>query len=165
MSADPAVWQPLGEALGLILLGAVLLAVEFLIFSWGFLSVLAGICAVIAVLIAWSISIGTGLVFIVLCLVVGIIVARIASRLFRRTALVSHKEIGGDVGYRHLAEKLGVLIGSAGELVTDALPTGRARFGQNEVDVRVEGQPLARGAKVVVLRIEGPNVFVSAAVP
>jgi len=165
MSMQPPLWQPLGEALGMMLLGTVLLAVEFLVFSWGFLSVLAGICALVAVLIAWSISVATGVVFIVLCLVVGIITARIAGTLLRRTALVSHKDIGGDAGYRHLAEKLGVAVASQGELVTDALPTGRARFGQGEVDVRVEGPPLARGTKVVVLRIEGPNVFVSAAVP
>ena len=81
MSTAATLWQPLGEALGMMLLGTVLLAVEFLVFSWGFLSVLAGVCALVAVFIAWSISVATGVAFIVACLVVGLITARIAGRL------------------------------------------------------------------------------------
>jgi membrane-bound ClpP family serine protease len=46
-------------------------------------------------------------------------------------------------------------------MVTRARPSGRARFDGGECDVQAQSGVLARGAKVTVLRIDGPIVFVA----
>jgi hypothetical protein len=45
------------------------------------------------------------------------------------------------------------------------MPTGRARFAAGEVDVLVHGPVLEKGATVVVLAIDGPNVTVASQRP
>ncbi len=66
-----------------------------------------------------------------------------------------------DAGYHHRATEAGIAAGARGELVTDAMPTGRARFSGGEADVQVLGAALPRGAAIMVLRIEGPVVIVA----
>ena len=53
--------------------------------------------------------------------------------------------------------------GASGVMVTPARPSGRARFAGGECDVQAQSGVLARGAKVTVLRIDGPIVFVAPA--
>jgi len=55
---------------------------------------------------------------------------------------------------------MGIRIGARGTLVTDAMPTGRARFPGGDIDVQVEGAAANKGSVITVRRIEGPIVFV-----
>jgi membrane-bound ClpP family serine protease len=163
MSGSLVTVQPLVEAALLMALAVALLAFEFVVFSWGLLTVAATAVAVWACIIAWSVAPAVGAIFILACVVVAVSAARWARHLARMTPLVNQADLHGDAGYHHLAETLGITVGSLGVLVTDALPTGRARFSQGEIDVRLEGAPLARGTQVVVLRIEGPSITVASA--
>jgi membrane-bound ClpP family serine protease len=161
MSLSMVAVLPLAEASALMALAVALLIFEFVIFSWGLLTVAATAMAVWACVIAWAVAPAVGGIFILACLAVGVSAARWARRLARMTPLVNQADLAGDAGYHHLAETLGITVGSMGVLVTDALPTGRARFGQHEIDVRLDGAPLAHGTKVVVLRIEGASITVA----
>ena len=85
------------------------------------------------------------------------------ARIRRSRALVPKSEITAEAGYHHHAETVGVHPGATGVMVTPARPSGRARFDGGECDVQVQSGSLGRGAKVVVLRIDGPIVFVAPA--
>jgi membrane-bound ClpP family serine protease len=113
------------------------------------------------------VSPGTGMLTMVLIPVVGALVVRWGLARLARSSAVPHTEIREDAGYHHLATELGVAIGAIGELVTDAMPSGRARFttrlGTHEIDVRVVGPVLSRGQRVVVIDLHGASVTVNAA--
>jgi membrane-bound ClpP family serine protease len=85
------------------------------------------------------------------------------ARIRKSRRLVTQSEITAEAGYHHHAEKVGVHPGAAGVMVTPARPSGRARFDGGECDVQVQSGSLGRGAKVVVLHIDGPIVFVAPA--
>ena len=55
----------------------------------------------------------------------------------------------------------GATVGAVGTLVTDAFPTGRARFGDHEVDVQVRGAALRKGSALRVAAIDGPVILVT----
>ena len=77
-----------------------------------------------------------------------------------RSDLVPKQAITDDAGIRHASAGLGIDTGARGVLVTDAMPTGRARFAGGDIDVLVEGPAANKGAQVTVRRIEGPTVIV-----
>ncbi|MBN2448661.1 MAG: hypothetical protein JXO22_18185 [Phycisphaerae bacterium] len=52
------------------------------------------------------------------------------------------------------------LVGDIGVVVGDLKPAGRARFGNEVVDVVTQGQYVDAGVKVQVIRREGMNIFV-----
>ncbi len=156
-------WAQLLIALGLLLLAASLLLVEFFVVSWGLLSVAAGGAAYAACALAFAVSPLYGWVFVAACPLAAAIIVPWGLRRLQASRAVPKVEITEDAGYRHHTDALGVVPGSLGELVTDALPTGRARFPGGEIDIAVEGNGLPRGTRVVVLRIEGPIVTVRTA--
>jgi membrane-bound ClpP family serine protease len=166
MAADPAgavAWGKLALASGLIVISAGLLLLEILVVSWGMLALCAAAAAFAGCALAWQVSPIAGWAFFALCPVVAILVVRSGLRRLAASRLVPKAEITAEAGYHHAAEGAGARPGAEGELVTDALPTGRARFAGGEVDVRIDGAGLPRGSRVVVLRIAGPTVFVAAA--
>jgi membrane-bound ClpP family serine protease len=160
---DP--WAQVLGAIALLAVGAGLLIVEFFVISWGMLSVGAAICGVLACLVAFSASPMVGWIFVCACPVILAFLVPWGFRQMQRSSAVPHVEITEDAGYRHEAERLGIVPGAIGELVTDAIPTGRARFAGGDIDVTVEGGALTVGEPVVVLRIEGPIVAVAKAQP
>ncbi|GDY11879.1 hypothetical protein LBMAG53_07570 [Planctomycetota bacterium] len=161
--SDPAV--VLAWAVGFMLLGAGLLLVEFFVVSAGMLSFAAVGCAGIAITLAFTISPVAGFSFAAATPVLAGIVLYFGFDRLRRSSAVVGTEITADAGGRHLAAKVGSLVGATGTLVTDAFPTGRARFAHGEVDVQVKGSPLTRGAEIRVVGIDGPVVLVVAVPP
>lgn len=148
-------------AVALMLVALVLLLAEFLIVSFGMLAVLSFGCAVTAIAIAFSATPAAGWTLLVLTPPAALLVCWWGSRRLLASRLVPKAEIAGDAGYHHTAELAGAKPGAHGDLVTDAMPTGRARFAKGEADVTVEGPALMRGAQVTVLRIEGPLIIVA----
>jgi membrane-bound serine protease (ClpP class) len=51
-------------------------------------------------------------------------------------------------------------VGEVGEVIADLRPAGRARFGDEMVDVRTRGEYVSAGARVEVLRREGAAIIV-----
>lgn len=149
-------------AVGLMVVALVLLLAEFLIVSFGILAVLSFGCAVTAIAIAFSATPAAGWTLLALTPPAALLVCWWGSRRLLASRMVPKAEIGDVAGYRHAAELAGAKPGVHGELVTDAMPTGRARFAKGEADITVEGPALMRGAQVTVLRIEGPLIIVSA---
>lgn len=159
-------WQvAITWAVVLLILAAGLAIVEFLVVSWGMLLVGASISALAAIALAFHASETAGWVFVAIVPVIFIVVIRAGFGLMRRnSAAVLPTEITADAGIHHAAAAAGVAVGTIGELMTNAFPTGRARFagprGPVELDVQVQGAVLAKGARVTVLAIDGPTIFV-----
>jgi membrane-bound ClpP family serine protease len=158
----------LGLAVLLLMIGLGLLLTEFFVISFGALALAAAGCMIGSVLVAFQISTGAGLLFILPTIVSGWLLAGWGLARMKRSAAVVNDAITGDAGAHHLAGSLGIAAGATGVLVTDARPTGRARFAlagfpPGEVDVQVRGGLLKRGAAIVVLSTDGPVVLATPA--
>jgi len=163
-----SVQAALAWAVVLLILAAGLAIVEFLVVSWGMLLVGATISAIAAIVLAFHASPTAGWIFVVITPALFIVIIRMGFGLMRRNpAAVLPTEITADAGIRGLAAQAGVAVGTLGELVTNAYPTGRARFGGTqrpvELDVQVQGAVLAKGERVVVLAIDGSVIAVGPA--
>ncbi|MBA2480760.1 MAG: NfeD family protein [Planctomycetes bacterium] len=158
VALDP--WAQVAAALGLLAIAAGLLVVEFFVISWGMLTFAAAACAFGACALAFAASPAIGWLFVAVCPLLLLAIVPWGFRRMAESRAVPKTEITADAGYRHEAERLGIVVGAMGELVTDALPTGRAHFAGGDIDVTAIGGPLTRGARVVVLRIEGAIVAV-----
>jgi len=156
---DPQ-WMPLLYAVVLLLIGVALLILEIFIVSFGLLGAGALASTIAAVYFAFQLGPALGYGFIALAALLATVTVRWGIRRIRASSLVPKAEITGDAGYRHVAERLGVDVGSVGVLVTPARPSGRARFAGGECDVQVRGRALEPATEVVVERIDGPIIFV-----
>ena len=156
-------WASLLYALLLLLVGIALLILDFFIVSFGLLSVAALASVVFAINFAFQIDPLLGYGLIVFATLITVITVRWGFARLRSSNAIPKAEINGDAGYHHLAERLGVEVGSQGVMVTPALPSGRARFKGGECDVQVRSGSLDINSKVVVERIDGPIIFVNAA--
>lgn len=147
-------------AIGLLALAAVLLLLEFLVVSYGLLAIAALGCSITGIVLGFSSSPAVGWSLLGATPILAAVVVAWGLRRLMRSDLVPKQEITEDAGYRHATESLGVVIGTRGTLVTDAMPTGRARFPGGDLDVQVEGAAAMKGTVVTVRRIEGPSVIV-----
>lgn len=161
-AADPT--RALLIACALLALGVALFAIEFVVVSGGILGIGALAAAIASVTYAFTSSQLAGWVFILLVPVLAAVITSAGLRWMARSRLVVHSEITEDAGYHHVLTRSGIGPGSAGTLVTDAYPSGRARFngtaGAHEVDIQLRGGASAEaGAAVVIKHIEGAVVF------
>ena len=151
-------------ALGLLVLAVALLVLELFVVSFGLLLVGSIASAAGAIHYAFVASDATGWAMAVAVPVLAVVLGRWGlARIRRSRTLVPKGEITSEAGYHHHAERVGVHPGAEGVMMTPARPSGRARFAGGECDVQVQSGSLAHGAKVVVLRIDGPIVFVAQA--
>lgn len=155
--------QQLGAALGMMLVAMALMVIEILVVSFGIFGILAAAAAIYGIVLAFAVGPVAGWTFFVLSPVVAVIIFRWGLRRLGSSSAVPQSEITASSGVRHVTDRIGVDIGSTGELVTHARPGGRATFPGGVCDVQVVGGALDRGATVVVKRIDGPMVFVIAA--
>ena len=158
-------WQLVAYALALLALAVVLLVLEFFVVSFGLLLVSSIVAAACAIYLAFLVSDAFGWVLTLSAPVIAALVVRWGLERIQTSPLVPQREITSEAGYHHVADRLGVSVGSVGTMVTMARPTGRARFPGGECDVQVRGPALERDAPVVVQSIDGPIIFVSPADP
>ncbi len=152
----------LGIAAGLLAIALVLLVLEFFVVSGGLIAVMAVAAGIAAIFYAFTVGAAAGWGFMIATPILGVLVLNWGLRRLQRSKLVVQAAVTADAGYHHRAHELGVALGARGTLVTDAYPTGRARFAGGEIDVAVRGATASKGAEVEVVAIEGPTVFVSA---
>jgi membrane-bound ClpP family serine protease len=159
---------PLGDlalALFLVALSLGLAVAEIFLASMGLFALGALGSAVAAIVLAFGISDATGWTFLVLVPLAGLITVAWGLRRLQDSRLVPKTAITADAGYHLAVERLGIAVGAEGVLVTDAVPSGRARFtgsaGSDECDVTVSGPAGRKGDRVRLLRIEGPQVTVA----
>ena len=157
-------WPVLGLSLGLLVLAVVLLILEIFVVSFGILLVASIASAVAAIHYAFTASDVAGWAMTGAVPVLAVVLGRWGlARIRTSRRLVPKSEITAEAGYHHHAEEVGVYPGAEGVMVTRARPSGRARFAGGECDVQVHSGSLGRGESVVVLRIDGPIVFVAPA--
>jgi membrane-bound ClpP family serine protease len=150
-------------AIGLLILSLGLIAVEFAVVSGGALGLAAVGCGLAAVWFAFAAGSLAGWVFTLLVPICCLLVINAGLRWMRTSSLVVQSVVTEHAGYAHAAANQGVAVGSTGALVTDAFPTGRARFGTAELDVLVRGAVLGKGTAIIVRSIEGPTIVVGPA--
>lgn len=148
-------------AIALLLLAGGLLLLEFLVVSYGLLAIAALGCAIAGIVLGFGSSPVVGWTLLGATPILAALVTAWGLRRLMRSDLVPKEEITGNAGYHHAAERMGIRMGARGTLVTDAIPTGRARFPGGDLDVQVEGAAASKGTVITVLRIEGPIVFVT----
>jgi membrane-bound ClpP family serine protease len=148
-------------AIALLVIAAVLLLLEFLVVSYGLLAIAALGCAIAGIVLGFGSSPAIGWALLAATPIIAAFVTAWGLRRLMRSDLVPKQEITEDAGYRHATESRGITVGAQGTLVTDAMPTGRARFPGGDIDVTIEGPAAIKGARVTVRRIEGPTVFVA----
>ena len=157
-------WQSLWLAIGLLVLAVALLVLELFVVSFGVLLVASIASAAGAIHYAFAASDAAGWAMAAAVPILAVVLGRWGlARIRRSRTLVPKGEISAEAGYHHHAETVGVRPGASGVMVTPARPSGRARFAGGECDVQAQSGVLARGAKVTVLRIDGPIVFVAPA--
>jgi membrane-bound ClpP family serine protease len=151
-------------AVSLLALALTLIAIEFVVVSGGLLGIAAVASAITAVVYAFSAGPLAGWVFVIFTPVLCGLVIKAGLGWMARSRMVVHAEIAADAGYHHVLSGTGIGPGSQGVLVTDADPSGRARFtaptGPHELDVQLRGGASAKaGTTVTVKAIDGPVVF------
>lgn len=149
-------------AVVLLAVAAVLLLLEFIFVSYGLLAIAAFGCAVAGIVIGFGSSPVVGWALVVATPILAALVVTWGLRRLMRSDLVPKSAITEDAGYRHASADMGITNGSRGIMITDAMPTGRARFSGGEIDVMVEGPVASKGTPIIVRRIEGPTVLVIA---
>jgi len=151
-------------ATSLLVFGLGLIALEFVLISGGAIGITAVLCAIAAIWFAFAAGPVAGWIFTLLVPISGGIAIRLCLNMMMKSSMVVQAEITSNAGYGHAAADHGVTIGSTGALVTDAFPTGRARFitatGTTDLDVTVSGAILSKGAAVQVKQIEGSVILV-----
>ena len=157
-------WQALWLAFGLLILSVGLLVLEVFVVSFGVLLIASIASAGAAIYYAFTAHDVAGWVMVGVTPVLAGGLARWGlARVRASRRFVPRSEITAEAGYHHYAERMGVHPGAAGVMVTPARPSGRASFDGGECDVQAQSGSLGRGARVVVLRIDGPIVFVAPA--
>ena len=155
-------WTALLVSLGLLGAAAILVVLEVFVVSFGALLIAAIACAAGSIWYAFAAHEAAGWTSVAIIPVGALFAARWGYfRIRESRAAVPKSEVVADAGYRHVAERLSVVPGSAGVLVTPARPVGRARFTDGECDVQVHGPVLEAGDPVVVERSDGPIIFVT----
>ena len=162
IDASSAGLESILYAIGLLALALALLVLEVFVVSFGLITIVSLACLAGAVYLAFGVGTGFGWLFLAVATVASALVIRWGMGRIRQSKMVPTAQISADAGYRHVAQRIGVDVGSTGVMVTTAYPTGRARFPGGECDVQSRHGPLQVGASVVVQSIDGPVVFVAA---
>ncbi|MCK6487131.1 MAG: hypothetical protein L6R48_02115 [Planctomycetes bacterium] len=149
-------------SLGLMAGAVLILVAEMFLVSFGMLALVALALAVASVWFAFHAHLVAGLVMLVVAPVAVWYVVAWCMRRIHISGLVAREVVTAEAGCHHKASPAGALVGADGTLVTDALPSGRARFAHGEIDVQVRGAGLARGARVRVVEVSGAVVAVVA---
>lgn len=149
-------------AVALMIAALAVLLLEMLVISFGVLGAIALALATTSVVYGFRVHDGLGWSLLLLSPLAGVAILRWGLARMRRGGMgvVAVAEVRDQAGISDAAKRAGASIGAHGVLITDAMPTGRARFPLGEIDVAVRGPVLQRGAEVVVLAIDGPTVTV-----
>lgn len=149
-------------AILLLGLGLVLALAEIFVPSMGILTVLS-IAAVIGSLVsAFSISLTTGLVFLLVVALAMPLTLMVGFKLFPHTP-IGRRMVSSGLSFESTKatdERDLDLVGREGEAVSDLRPAGFARIAGRRVDVVSRGESIEAGATVRVLEVSGNRVVV-----
>ena len=144
----------------LILLGLLLLAMEFFVIPGFGISGIAGLAALVGAAILSYNLYGSGICILVSCSIVVLLVLMLLllmrSKTWKRLSLET--KISSKVDAPP-AEK-GLARGTEGVAVTRLAPGGMVRFGEVNVEVATRGSLVEPGAAVIITEMDGNRIFV-----
>ena len=144
----------------LLLSGLVLMGVEIFV-PGGILGGLAGLALVGAIVTGFVAFPSAGPIIAVGIVVLTGVAVAAWIRIFPRTRFGRKMTVSMDLsGSKAPATDLQGLAGKQGEALSDLRPAGFARVDGRRVDVVTQGELIARGERVKVLRVEGARVVV-----
>ncbi len=148
-------------AVVLLIVALLVLLLEFFVVSGGLLALIALVLSVAAVSLAFAAHPVAGWLFVVTAPVAAVLVAKWGLARLQRTRLVAQEVIGGNAGIAESSAQRGIEVGSVGEMMTKAMPSGRAHFPRGSADVTAKGGTLSAGDRVRVIGIAGPSIYVT----
>ena len=157
----------LGIAIALLGLGLVFIVAEVLFPSFGILTLLASVCVITSVAMAFARSTGTGVQFLI-CVSVAVPAAILLGlKVLPRSPFGRYMVARGlSFGSTSATDERDVaLLGREGTTESPLMPTGIARFDGRRVDVISRGEPLEAGRRVRVLEVRGNRVVVGPIAP
>ncbi|MDQ0339634.1 membrane-bound serine protease (ClpP class) [Caldalkalibacillus uzonensis] len=150
------------EAVLLFIAGLILIIIELFMPGFGIFGIL-GIVAVGASLTLASENVIIGLQNIGIALLLTIIVAAVLSRYLHIkgvwSRLVLQEGLSTEEG-RAVFEQKSALVGKTGIALTKLRPSGAVRIDGQRYDVVSDGTVIEQGAKVEVIKVEGPRIVV-----
>ncbi len=152
-------------AIGLLVLGLVLIVAELVVTSMGILSVLAVASLAGSVISAFSEGASTGVGFVVACAVLVPATLILGGRLVPRSPLGKLMIVSGlshDSVHATDARDL-TLVGKRGTVEAPLRPAGMARIEGRRVDVVSRGESIEAGTAIEVVEVRGNRVVVAPA--
>ncbi|MDD5557148.1 MAG: NfeD family protein [bacterium] len=167
------------EELAILLLGLLLLGLEIFVIPGFGVAGIAGIAAIFAAILSSMLRRFPGAPVVpelgrlaqpLLSLGIGIagsffgaaIALRYLPRAGAARGIILTEEERAAEGFRSAPRDLAGYVGREGVALTDLRPAGKARFGEELLDVVTEGDYLDRGSRITVLAVEGGRVVVAA---
>ena len=155
----------LAVAVALLAVAAFLLFLELIIISGGILGTLSLACAALGCYLSYEVSTTAFAINIFATPIVALWTIKLALKRIQQSPMIPKSSIDDDAGYAHVAEELGISVGSIGTLSTAAMPTGRAKFAGGEIDISLQSGAGDKGQRVKVIEIDGPQIFVQVLPP
>jgi membrane-bound serine protease (ClpP class) len=150
-------------AIGLLVLGLLLLAAELCFPTVGALGAMALVCILGGLGAAFAVSASTGMILLAATVVLVPAMIFLGLRLLPKTSMGKHIVAQGftfDDGAAIDRRDAG-LLGREGVVEALLRPGGVARFEGRRVDVMSRGEPIESGARVRVIEVEGNRVVVA----
>lgn len=154
-------------ALICLILGLALMVFEMFTPGMGVPGIL-GFCLLIAAIVLRADTFANGAFTLAIILVLLGAAAFFVFRSFKKGVLsrspIILKESIGEKSTSLSDADMQLLVGQEGIALTALRPSGNAVFGERRLDVVSEGEFIAKGAKIVIIRVEGLRVLVKLAV-
>ena len=149
-------------AIGLILIGFMLILIEIFLIPGITLAGIGGGLAILGgVFYAYRYL---GLTEAAWCLGASLVLGAVLLRFVIKTGswrrMVLHTKESGDEGFRSTRFELEALVGKEGVAVTPLRPSGTATIEGERINVVTEGSFVERNSKIVVVEVEGNRVVV-----
>ena len=158
---------------GLLTLATLLVAVELFVPSGGLISIVAGLCAIAGVAVAFQVNVMTGLTARGSVVVGGPTVFWAAIKVFPstpvgRNIILTAGTTEEDIQRRQSERRaetqaITALIGAEGEALTGLRPGGTVRIDGEDIEAFAETGIIDAGMKVVVTSVQGRQIRVMAA--
>jgi len=134
-----------------------------LVLPGGILGIIGAICMVVAVVMTFlEYGMTAGILATVALGVIGFSALVFWMKNFHRLPVTKRFVLNDEVGEDDALEQRQTWVGRTGVALTDLVPSGRARIGDEPVDVMAESGYIAKDTPVEVISTSGPSIFVRA---
>ena len=146
-------------------LGLAFVVAEILFPSLGVLTFLAAASIIASIAMAFGISTGVGVNFLIAVALLVPTMILLGLKLFPRSPIGKKMVVGGlsHASARATDARDLELVGASGDVLSTLRPAGLARINGRRVDVVSRGEPIEPGTPVVVVEVRGNRVVVARA--